>query len=840
MSATIDTSLFREYFGDCPIIEIHGRTFPVQEYFLEDTIQMLDFVPVFQKKRKNKNNNNNNNADEEVDDDDADEDQVGTDDAEDTNCNAIVPDDYTEKTRNSMRQLSEKNISFELIESLLKYIVGLNQPGGILIFMPGWNLIVSLLKHLRESPFFGNSNKFILLPLHSQIPREEQYKVFEDVSASQTKIIVSTNIAESSITINDIVYVIDSCKVKQKIFTARNNMTNYATVWASKSNLDQRKGRAGRVRSGYCFYLISRTRYERLDNHGTPEIFRTPLLELALSIKLLRLGEIKQFLSRAIEPPPLDAVAEAEIALIGMDAFDLNRELTPLGKILARLPIEPKLGKMIIMGCMFQVGDAVCTIAAASTFPEPFVHEGRYMLERHKCLSGARHSDHTALLVAFQLWLKAKHNGDAAEKEFCERKCLNMQTMRMTYEARNQLKDIMLMSGFPDECLHEATTFDPNNSDHRLDVITSLLAYALYPNVCYHTSKRKLLTCDGKQALIHKNSVNCAREISTFPSPFFVFGEKIKTRAVSAKQMTMVTPLQLLLLASDKIETVPNESHMICLDDWINLKIEREVASIIVSMRSAMDSVLAQCTLDPNMILKPPIHMQKFIETFELLSDQSACHISFKNASNTPCGFIQVNAMSSLMSTEIRIVERNDQSVQEQGPSLKRTNLGNEYPGFVADNNYGSYQNRGTFNNNTGTGSYRGGGYNGGHRGSYRGGFSNNNNYNQKFGFANNHSRGSHGGYNSNNNNNNNYANNRGAGEGGNNSNYSQESQTSDQQGFNANNLNNTFNNRPLPPHLFNNNQPNNFNSNFGNFRGRGAGGGGGGGGSGRISRGRF
>ncbi len=154
------------------------------------------------------------------------------------------------------------------------------------------------------------------------------------------------------------------------------------------------------------------------------------MLELALSIKLLRLGDIKEFLARAIEPPPLDAVAEAEIALREMDAFDLNNELTPLGRILARLPIEPRLGKMIIMGCIFGLGDISCIIAAATTFPEPFLHDGRNLRMMHKALTGRRQSDHIALLIAFIQWRKAKYHSEDAEREFCDKKCLNIQTMR--------------------------------------------------------------------------------------------------------------------------------------------------------------------------------------------------------------------------------------------------------------------------------------------------------------------------------------------------------------------------------------------------------------------------
>ena len=101
----------------------------------------------------------------------------------------------------------------------------------------------------------------------------------------------------------------------------------------------------GRVRPGFAFHLCSKARYEKLDEHMTPEMFRTPLHELALSIKLLRLGSVGQFLSKALEPPPIDAVIEAEVLLREMRCFDKNDELTPLGRILARLPVEPRLGK---------------------------------------------------------------------------------------------------------------------------------------------------------------------------------------------------------------------------------------------------------------------------------------------------------------------------------------------------------------------------------------------------------------------------------------------------------------------------------------------------------------
>ncbi|KAF3784865.1 DExH-box ATP-dependent RNA helicase DExH7 [Nymphaea thermarum] len=242
---------------------------------------------------------------------------------------------YSERTRQNLKNLNEDVVDFDVLEELVYHIDEDYPDGAILIFLPGLTEINMLFDKLAASYHFGGLSSDWIFPLHSTLSSTDQQRVFLCPPDGIRKVIIATDIAETSITIDDVVYVVDCGKHKEMRFNPKRKMSNMVEEWISQASAKQRSGRAGRVKPGVCFCLYTRYRFEEcMRKFQVPEILRMSLVELCLQIKSLSLGDIKMFLGKAMEPPHEAAVSSAIAIATAASSLASRRRLSDSSRLL--------------------------------------------------------------------------------------------------------------------------------------------------------------------------------------------------------------------------------------------------------------------------------------------------------------------------------------------------------------------------------------------------------------------------------------------------------------------------------------------------------------------------
>ncbi|CAN1288280.1 DExH-box ATP-dependent RNA helicase DExH7, chloroplastic [Linum perenne] len=571
-------------------------------------------------------------------------------------------DSYSEQTRQNLRRLNEDVIDYDLLEDLVCHVDETFDEGAILVFLPGVSEIYTLHDRLASLSRFSGPSSDWILPLHSSVASTEQKKVFMSPPENIRKIIIATNIAETSITIDDVVYVIDSGKHKENRYNPKKKLSSMVEDWISQANARQRRGRAGRVKPGVCLCLYTRHRFEKLMRpYQVPEMLRMPLVELCLQIKLLSLGHIKPFLEKALEPPTEEAVTSAISLLYEVGALEGNEELTPLGHHLAKLPVDVLVGKIMLYGAIFGCLSPILSISAFLSYKSPFVYpkDEKQAAERAKLallnykvdstvdsVGNDGQSDHLVMMVAYRKWAKImREKGVRAAEQFCKPFFLSSSVMYMIRDMRVQFGTLLADIGLIDpprnrqvlshmflwvDVRLQILSLDFGHSNH-LTVFQAILCAGLYPNVVAteqglsaaalnnlkpsqsSASKGFSTWYDGRREVhIHPSSVNSSSK--TLQYPFAVFLDKVETNRVFIRDTTIISPFSLLLFGGSI--NIQHQSGLVTIDGWLKLAAPAQTAVLFKELRLTLHSLLRELIQKPeksrivdNVVVKSMVHL---------------------------------------------------------------------------------------------------------------------------------------------------------------------------------------------------------------------------------------
>ena len=301
--------------------------------------------------------------------------------------------------------------------------------GDILIFLTGQDEIEAAELEIAETAkkLGSRIKELVICPIYANLPSELQSKIFEPTPDGARKVVLATNIAETSLTIDGIVYVIDPGYVKENVYNPATGMSNLVVVPCSRASANQRSGRAGRVGPGKCFRLYTKFAYmNEMDESTTPEIQRTNLNGVVLQLKSLGINELLDF--EFMDPPPTEALIGALNQLFALQALNHRGEMTKLGRQMAEFPTDPMLAKAVLAadkeGCVEEVWSVVAMLGEASALffrPKDKKIHADSARNRFTIKDGG---DHVTLLNVWNQWVDSDFSPVWARENFLQQRSL--------------------------------------------------------------------------------------------------------------------------------------------------------------------------------------------------------------------------------------------------------------------------------------------------------------------------------------------------------------------------------------------------------------------------------
>lgn len=475
-SATMNTQVFSEYFDNAPIVSIDTITYPVSVIY--------DPIP------------------------------GGVTTTTDAGCDLLLS-----KICNTVERVLDNG-----------------DEGGILIFLPGEKIIKDCLDRLYRMPF---SRHLHILPLYGRLSKEEQEKVFDEPPTGKKKVIISTNIAETSVTISDITTVIDSGLCKLNFYNPRNFTSSLIESSVSKASCNQRKGRAGRTHEGSCYRLYKRMDFETRPEYTTEEIYRTDLSEVVLRMAELGITDFYNF--DFIASPGKEGIIGAVDTLNMLGALDSDNCLSEIGKMMVRFPLEPRISRIIIEAIM-RFPDVIDKALIAASFlsaNSPFILPPNEEMEARK--AHHRFRDMQGDFVTYLNIFNAYKQSDNKEK-FCKKNYLDERVMAEIDNINYQLTQIVSDMNIP------IVQGKGSLNDYLCCIACGMIQF-----VCIRTGRESYHSLTADHICIHPGSV-----IFKQNPVFIVAGEIVRTSRIFAMSVSPLTKPMLDIINPSLYEKLQN------------------------------------------------------------------------------------------------------------------------------------------------------------------------------------------------------------------------------------------------------------------------------------------